>query len=252
MDIYHVKDHSYPNFGTLSGDEVYLLVGDHAYFETRRRAEILAAMPSGTTVYTSAYSLIPDPVSERMTIEIEAQSVASPGAYADTDPGRLCAVVHRFSPPMGTATERTLVFLRCPHLAQLPSGLSLGGKRVSDASLLYTRPRLALGALDGPLEAKEAAYRIAMLRAEVNKMVRGRCSALRIPFLPSVGNAAVAAVLVSPEAARDGATHRLLRFSYNRERFSAFVYAWFSGQLSHCPCENEKIQAVYEEVISAV
>ncbi|QGN68087.1 virion core protein [Equine molluscum contagiosum-like virus] len=264
MDIYVVKDGAYPR-ARARGDEVFFLLGEHAGFVDARLRELRARAPRA---FLAEYAVTPDERTcalrarcVRASARVcgrpvsSAQFLRAPHAYAlapvpaslrrARDAGTL--TVHVLCAPAG-AQVRCLAFVHCPALLPLPEALAPPGTRVRDASFFYTDPRLVLALRGGDAPLRAAVFRNVALRAAVGRAVRGPepspLGELVAALLPPARAPARTALLRT----HDADATRLARFCYDRDRFRAFVFAWFCGQLSALRAENEKIARAYEVV----
>lgn len=248
MDIYVSKDGAYPPV-LHSGHELFVLVGEHSAFVRAYLHELRARAPRVVMV---TLVVAPDTVGAprvAASTGLARSAIAVPSALgvADADPGTL--TVHAlYAPTRPGLPGASVVFVFCAPLAPLPPGLTLDGVPVTDASFLYTTPALAQKLHGCDNATRQAVFGNVAMRAAVSELIRDpRGAPLATLLACAVPQGAGAQTAVLPFGDADAT--RLARFSYDRERFRAFVVAWYKGQLSAMPSENEKIMCACDRVL---
>lgn len=263
MDIYVAKDGVYPP-ALRSSDELFVLVGDHSAFV---RAYLHAARARSTHVFVATTFVVPDMVTGALRVTNPEAGAAferfamTPHAFATgptprelpdaSDPGTLVVNALCIPAAPGRAVQRA-VFVHCVPLAALPPDLAIDGVPVTDASFMYTTPLLAHRLSGCDHATRDAVFRNVALRAAVGEMIRNPDGAPLATLLARTAPLSRSATRVAVLPVGNADAVRLARFSYDRDQFRAFVVAWYRGQMSAMPDENEKIARAYERVLRLI
>ncbi|DBA42722.1 TPA_asm: MC092R [Molluscum contagiosum virus] len=268
MDVYVVRDGAYPRVAARGDATAFVLLGEHVPFVQARLREM---RERDERVFLAEYALTPDARTLALRARVVSSSAAvhgrpvsaaqflhAPHAFRlqtvpreltrSRDAGTL--TVHALCVPEH-ACVRVTAFVHCPPTPPVPADLRLQGERVRDAAFFYSDARLALQ-MRGTPGARASAFRNAALRAALGAAVRGAAPAPLRELLEALLPPLRAARWLALLPAHDADAVRLARFCYERERFRAFVFAWFCGQLSAQRAENEKISRAYESVARAL
>ncbi|AYP74231.1 virion protein [Fowlpox virus] len=145
----------------------------------------------------------------------------------------------------------TITMIKCHKLLLPEEEIIIDGYLIDDMSFFYTNPEILKQQCTN-MKGVELLYKNIFLRKEINRLIRGKSSDLLeilkekiITIKPND----TWKVIIEDDIFNSRDITRLVNFDYDRDMFSSFVRAWYSGQLNNCKDDNEKIEKAYEIIM---
>ncbi|ARE67660.1 SWPV1-083 [Shearwaterpox virus] len=142
---------------------------------------------------------------------------------------------------------RTTTMIKCCELLYPKENIVIDNFLIDDMSFFYTSPEIIK---QHPILKNDITfYKNIVLRKEINRLIKRKSSDILCILkekIITIEQDDIWQVVVEDSLYCSKDITRLINFDYDKDEFLSFVRAWYSGQLSNCPSDNEKIEEMYE------
>ncbi|AAF44413.1 virion protein [Fowlpox virus] len=266
MEIHRLNSYTSVDYLCNSSNNVYILLGDTDEFINKR---IILLMNNIELYYVYEISVNDEdelyhsfitsnvvcPIKQRINLMLYKEYKKVIGScvinnegnikmYSQPDKLHVYVLCYRCNGDI-----KTITMIKCHQLLKPEKEIVIDGYQVNDSSFFYTSPNLIKQI---NMDKSDLFYKNILLRKEINCLIRKQESSnlycILNKHIVSLSDTDIWKVIISDELFDSSDIEKLVKFDYDRDKFHAFVRAWYSGQLSNCKEENETIKTVYEMI----
>lgn len=177
-------------------------------------------------------------------------NTCSKGMVRSTDPDKIYVYVLCYR---NNKKIKTITLIKLHKLLSLKDDIVIDGYTINDLSFFYTCPDIIK---QTNIKDRDTLYKNIILRKELNKLITCPSSSplwqILYTFVVTINDDDIYKIIIEDDLYDTNDINKLIKFNYDRRNFNAFVRAWYSGQLSNCSEDNEKIVDMYMSLKSVL